>query len=91
MSHFLAERPPTGTTIESTGELTGDPIPALYGKTLLKGTRIPIRHSWVGPGQPRGVWGGNPIEKQVFPALAAEANFRNICLLSTSRTCVETS
>ena len=47
----------------STGELTCDPVPALYGKTLLNGTRTPIRYSWVGPGQPGGVWGGNPIEK----------------------------
>ena len=31
------------------------------------------------------------LKKLVWPALAAEANFRNICLLSTSRTCVETS
>ena len=29
------------------------------------------------------------LKKLVWPALAAEANFRNICLLSTSRTCVE--
>ena len=34
-----------------------------YGKISLKGTRIPIRYSWVGPGKPRGVWGGIPIEK----------------------------
>ena len=27
----------------------------------------------------------------VWPALAAEANFPNICLLGTFRTCVETS
>ena len=31
------------------------------------------------------------LKKLVWPALAAEANFRNICLLGTSRTCVETS
>ena len=62
-SYFLSQRPPTCTTIQSTGELTGDPVPALYGKTLLNGTRIPIRYSWVGPDQPGAVWGGNPIEK----------------------------
>ena len=31
------------------------------------------------------------LKKLVWPGLAAEANFRNICLLGTSRTCVETS
>ena len=31
------------------------------------------------------------MKKLVWLALAAEANFHNICLLSTSRTCVETS
>ena len=44
-------------------ESTRDPVPALYGKTQLNGTRITIRYSWVCPGQPGGVWGGNPIEK----------------------------
>ena len=28
------------------------------------------------------------LKKLVWPALAAEANFRNICLLGTFRTCV---
>ena len=31
------------------------------------------------------------LKKLLWPGLAAEANFRNICLLGTSRTCVETS
>ena len=31
------------------------------------------------------------LKKLVWPALAAEANFRNICMLGTFRTCVETS
>ena len=31
------------------------------------------------------------LKNLVWPGLAAEANFRNICLLGTSRTCVETS
>ena len=31
------------------------------------------------------------LKKLVWPALAAEANFRNNCLLGTFRTCVETS
>ena len=75
-SHFHAQRPTTGTTIQSTGELTGDPVPALYIKTLINGTRIPILYSWVGPSKKGGVWGGNPIEM----GLAAEDNFPNICL-----------
>ena len=54
---------PCCTTIQSTSQLTSDPIPALYVKNLLNGTRIPIRYSWMGSGQPRGVWDGNPIEK----------------------------
>ena len=90
-SYFLAQRPPTCTTIQSTGELTGDPVPALYGKTLLNGTRIPIRYFWVGPGQLGAVWVEILLKKLVWPGLAAEANFRNICLLGTFRTCVETS
>ena len=61
--HKSPQRPSTCTTIQSTGELTGDPVPALYGKTLLNGTRTPIRYSWVGPGQSGCVWVGNPIEK----------------------------
>ena len=36
-----------GPQKQSTGELTGDPVPALCGRTLLKGTRIAIRYSWV--------------------------------------------
>ena len=31
------------------------------------------------------------LKNLVWPALTADANFRNICLLSTSRTCLETS
>ena len=31
------------------------------------------------------------LKKLVWPALVAEANFRNTCLLGTFRTCVETS
>ena len=31
------------------------------------------------------------FKKLVWPGLAAEAKFGNICLLGTSRTCVETS
>ena len=49
-SHFPTQRPYTCTIIQSTGELTGDPVPALYGKILLNGTRTPV-------------WDGNPIEK----------------------------
>ena len=31
------------------------------------------------------------MKNLIWPALAAEANFRNICLLLTFRKCVETS
>ena len=47
------------------------------------------------PGWAMGSQEGSGVEillkKLVWPALAAEANYRIICLLSTSRTCVETS
>ena len=60
---LIAKRPHTCTTIQSTVELTSDPVPALNGKTLINGSRIAIPCSWVGPGEPGRVWGGNPIEK----------------------------
>ena len=80
-------------TIQNTGELTGDPLPELYGKTPINGTRIPIRYSWVAWALARQEGSGVEIllEKLVWPALAADANFRNMCLLGTFRTCVKTS
>ena len=72
----------------------GDTLPTLSGETLLYGPKSPSdTPGWALASQEGSVVGtpwGTLLKKWVWAALVAEANFRNICTLSTSRACVET-